>query len=109
MRLHDYSFVNDDNVLTEATKAAYEAIRKEYIIKIPDNWDLECVNKKLTYQEIREKAVSNCIPYDVFDMYYGGPSSIETDSHIIYLTIYNNGDSDKKTIIPWRDKETRHK
>ena len=40
MRLHDYSFVNDDNVLTEATKAAYEAIRKEYIIKILDNWDI---------------------------------------------------------------------
>ena len=99
MRLHDYSFVNDDKVLTEATKAAYEAIRKDYILKIPDNWDFECVHKKLTYQEIRGKAVLNGVPTDVFEKYYGGPSSIETDSHIIYLTIYNNGNFDRKPLF----------
>lgn len=77
----------DDDLLTEVTKSVSEHIRNEYICQLPDTWDIECGSKKIVFSDIIDRFILNGIPKYKAEEYYGGPSSIETDSHVIYLTI----------------------
>lgn len=89
----------DDELLTTAAKNACDAIREKYLCAIPDNWNLECGTKKLSFKDIKAEMINEGISSSKADSYYGGNSSIETDSYVIYLTINLNGRIVRKPIF----------
>jgi type II restriction enzyme len=90
---------NDDDMLTTATKNVFESIREKYLCLIPDTWNFECGEKKLTFKDIKEKMISEGISPSKAESYYGGKSSIETDAHVIYLTMSVDGKIVRKPIF----------
>lgn len=89
----------DDATLTTAAMNACESIREKYLCRIPDTWNFECGTKKITFKDIRDEMISEGINPDKAESYYGGPSSIETDAHIIYLTMNIDGKIVRKPIF----------
>ena len=77
----------DDDLLTLVTERVYNAISNKYILSVPDTWRFECGSKAITFKDIKQKMVENGVPIDKANDYYGEDSSIETDAHIIYLTM----------------------
>ena len=89
----------DDVTLTTAAMNACESIREKYLRRIPDTWNFECGTKKITFKDIRDEMISEGINPDKAESYYGGPSSIETDANIIYLTMNIDGKIVRKPIF----------
>ena len=88
----------DDDMLTAVTEDVANYIKDNFLCKIPDTWDIECGLKKLRFEDIKENLILNGLSIEKANEYYGGPSSIETDAHIIYITI-NYGDYIRKYPI----------
>lgn len=93
------SSLSDDNLLTMVTENVCKDIRDRYLCSIPSTWDIECGTKKITYNDIREKYVEEGISPKKANEYYGLDSSIETDAHIIYLTMCLNGATIKRPLF----------
>lgn len=90
---------SDDELLTVAAKNACDAIREKYLCSIPDTWNLECGTKKLTFNDIKEQMINEGISVSKANAYYGINSSIETDAHVIYLTMRLNGKTIRNPIF----------
>ena len=89
----------DDDMLTKAAKDACDAIREKYLCKIPDTWNIECGNKKITFEDIKGQYLNYGISNYKANLYYGLPSSIETDAHIISLIMNKGGNTIHKPIF----------
>lgn len=89
----------DDELLTLVTSNVFADIKDKYICLIPDTWNLECGTKKVTYKDINRLMIENGISVSKSKMYYGENSSIDTDAHIISLTINSDGKTMYKPLF----------
>lgn len=89
----------DDDLLTKATGDVFCDIKNKYLFAIPDTWNLELETKKLRFKDIKEKMIEEGLSVAKANAYYGADSSIDTDAHIIFLTIMNNGKKLKKPLF----------
>lgn len=93
------SSVKDDSLITQVTEDACNDIKNKYILKMPDTWNIELGTKRLKFSDIRQKMIDNGLSTQTADSYYGGPSSIITDAHIIWLIMVNGGTEMRKPLF----------
>ena len=89
----------DDELLTLAAAKAFADIKDKYLCSIPDTWNIEYGTKKITFKDIMQLMIDNGISVSKSKSYYGENSSIETDAHIISLTIKTQGKTIYKPIF----------
>lgn len=80
----------DDRALTEATEQAASILRNKYLCNLPSNWDIECGDKCLTFDDIKQLLIKRGLSAEVANKYFGLDCCIVSDAPIIYLDIYEN-------------------
>lgn len=78
---------NDDDLLTTVSENICRDLKDKYLSSLPETWNIECGNRKLNFDDIKTALVDSGLSENKASKYYGLASGIETDSHIIYLTI----------------------
>lgn len=91
------SSLKDDTLLTEVTEKVCSSIRDRHLPNLPDNWDIECTTKRISYDEIRQKVLENGLSVETADKYYGSKSSIITDAYIINIVVV---EGEKRKYLP---------
>lgn len=82
----------DDELLTKVSQDVALALKKEYICKIPNTWNIQCGEKNISFNDLKSLMIDReGISRHKAEMYYGLDSNIITDASIIYLTIKENG------------------
>ena len=89
---------DDERCLNAATEQVGKDIKNKFIFKIPSNWDIVCGDRKLLFKNIKEVLIEKGMPPILAEDYYGGQNGIETDGHIIYLVINQDGKIIKKPL-----------
>lgn len=81
------SSVKDDSLLNEAVHKSVQELRNKYLSKLPDNWNIECGKKNVSFRTIKKLLTDAGMPASKVNDYYGLDCNIVTDSDIVYLTI----------------------
>ena len=90
----------DDDLLTLVSENICKDLKDNYLSSLPETWNIECGSRKLSFDDIKTVLVDSGLSEAKASKYYGINSSIETDSHIIYLTI-KKGDKIIKNPCLW--------
>ena len=88
----------DDDLLTLVSEDVCKGISNKYLCNLPDEWNIECGEKSIQYKDIRKLAIKNGLSRNKIEEYYSGNNRIDTDAHIIYLTIKSGENIIKKPI-----------
>ena len=89
----------DDDLLTSVSENICKDLKDNYLSSLPETWNIECGSRKLSFDDIKTALVDSGLSETKASKYYGINSSIETDSHIIYLTIKKGDKIIKKPLF----------
>lgn len=89
----------DDELLSLVSENVCKDISEKYLCIIPDEWNFECGDKSIYYKNIYSLLAKTGLSDKIIADYYGLNNRIDTDAHIIYLTIKSGENIIKNPIF----------